>query len=254
MQKAAIVRRHLSGKELVSKLADEFGVQPSQIHLWVKQVLEVAERAFERSSGQRKGEGAKDRKTEHLEAKIVQKNEVIAELMLENHPDAKPRIISDNGPQFIAKDFKLFIRLTGITRVRTSPYYPQSNGKLEEARRRVSFYVDHYNHVRLHSVLGDITPADKLNGIPFHGEPGQPTWSGTTDDLLDDGVAARIAVGLLQTDGTESRSCRSQDNGSCVGEVRSDHPRLTPKHLTGRHDQRLSPSRGRSRIRRPKAK
>ena len=35
-QKAAIVRRHLSGKELVSKLADEFGVQPSQIHLWVK--------------------------------------------------------------------------------------------------------------------------------------------------------------------------------------------------------------------------
>ena len=69
-----------------------------------------------------------DRKIEHLEAKTVQKNEVIAELMLENHPDAKPRIISDNGPQFIAKDFKLFIRLTGITRVRTSPYYPQSNG------------------------------------------------------------------------------------------------------------------------------
>ncbi len=83
-QKAAIVRRHLSGKEPVSKLADEFGVQPSQIHLWVKQVLEAAERAFERSSGQRKGEGAKDRKIEHLEARIVQKNEVIAELMQEN--------------------------------------------------------------------------------------------------------------------------------------------------------------------------
>ena len=66
-QKAAIVRRHLSGKEL----ADEFGVQPSQIHLWVKQVLEVAERAFERSSGQRKGEGAKDRKIGHLEFVVL---------------------------------------------------------------------------------------------------------------------------------------------------------------------------------------
>ncbi len=83
-QKAAIVRRHVSGKEAVSKLADEFGVQPSQIHLWVKQVLEAAERAFERSPGQRKGEGVKDRKIEHLEAKLVQKNEVIAELMVEN--------------------------------------------------------------------------------------------------------------------------------------------------------------------------
>src|SRR3974377_1886892 len=73
-------------------------------------------------------------------------------------------------------------RLTGVTRVRTSPYYPQSNGKLErwhgslkrecvrpaavtsfdEARRRISSYVDHYNNVRLHSALGYVTPADKL--------------------------------------------------------------------------------------------
>jgi hypothetical protein len=36
-----------------------------------------------------------------------------------------------NGPQFIAKDFKEFIRLSGMTHVRTSPYYPQSNGKIE---------------------------------------------------------------------------------------------------------------------------
>ncbi len=44
----------------------------------------------------------------------------------ELHPKEKPRVISDNGPQFIAKDFKEFIRLTGMTHVRTSPYYPQS--------------------------------------------------------------------------------------------------------------------------------
>ena len=49
----------------------------------------------------------------------------------EKHPGVKPRIISDNGPQFIAKDFKEFVREYCLTHVRTSPYYPQSNGKLE---------------------------------------------------------------------------------------------------------------------------
>ena len=54
--------------------------------------------------------------------------EIILEAAKEKYPDAKPRIISDNGPQFIAKDFKEFIRISGMTHVRTSPYYPQSNG------------------------------------------------------------------------------------------------------------------------------
>ena len=48
-QKAQIVRRHLADKEPVSKIAEEGGLQPSQIHLWVKQLLDQAERAFERS-------------------------------------------------------------------------------------------------------------------------------------------------------------------------------------------------------------
>jgi transposase InsO family protein len=111
--------------------------------------------------------------------------ETVVQRALEKHPGEKPRIISDNGPQFIAKDFKEFIRIVGITHVRTSPYYPQSNGKLErwhgslkqecvrpacpgsleEARRRVAEFVEHYNHVRLHSAIGYITPADKLNGL-----------------------------------------------------------------------------------------
>ena len=110
--------------------------------------------------------------------------ETIVQRALEKYPGQKPRIISDNGPQFIAKDFKQFIRLAGITHVRTSPYYPQSNGKLErwhatlkkeqfrdkaprnveEARRVVDNFVTHYNEVRLHSALGYITPLDKLAG------------------------------------------------------------------------------------------
>jgi len=53
----------------------------------------------------------------------------------ERYPDARPRIISDNGPQFIARDFKEFIRLCGMTHVRTSPYDPQSNGKIERWHR-----------------------------------------------------------------------------------------------------------------------
>jgi transposase InsO family protein len=110
--------------------------------------------------------------------------ETILQRAREKHPDARPRIISDNGPQFIAREFKEFIRLTGMTHVRTSPYYPQSNGKieawhktlkvtairpkapssLEEARRVVEQFVTHYNTVRLHSAIGYLTPADMLAG------------------------------------------------------------------------------------------
>jgi transposase InsO family protein len=110
--------------------------------------------------------------------------EIILQRAREKYPEAKPRIISDNGPQFIAKDFKEFIRISGMTHVRTSPNYPQSNGKierwhkslksecirpmtplsLEDARRVVGGYVDRYNAVRLHSAIGYITPADKLAG------------------------------------------------------------------------------------------
>ena len=61
--------------------------------------------------------------------------ETILQRARERYPDARPRIISDNGPQFIAKDFKEFIRLCGMTHVRTSPYYPQSNGKIERWHR-----------------------------------------------------------------------------------------------------------------------
>ena len=110
--------------------------------------------------------------------------EIILQRAKEKFPEARPRIISDNGPQFIAKDFKEFIRLSGMTHVRTSPFYPQSNGKLErfhktikhecirpgvplsldDARRIVGEYIEHYNTVRLHSAIGYVAPADKLEG------------------------------------------------------------------------------------------
>ncbi len=110
--------------------------------------------------------------------------EIILQRAHEKFPDAEPRIISDNGPQFISKDFKEFIRISGMTHVKTSPYYPQSNGKLEryhrtikstcirantplsldDCQRLVTDFVDRYNNRRLHSAIGYITPADKLHG------------------------------------------------------------------------------------------
>ncbi len=83
-KKAQIVRRHLSDKVAVSDLADEYGVQPSQIHTWVKQVLDQAEKAFERSGGPPRKEQAKDARIAQLEERLTTKNEVISELMEEN--------------------------------------------------------------------------------------------------------------------------------------------------------------------------
>ena len=76
------------------------------------------------------------------------------------------------------------ILVCGMTHVRTSPYYPQSNRKLErwhrsikgecirpgaplsleDARRLVDGYVAHYNTVRLHGAIGYVTPKDKFQG------------------------------------------------------------------------------------------
>lgn len=110
--------------------------------------------------------------------------EILLQRAKEKFPQAQPRVISDNGPQFIAKDFKEFIRLSGMTHVRTSPYYPQSNGKIErwnksiksesirpgvpltlgDAIRLVEQYVTYYNEERLHSAIGYVTPRALLEG------------------------------------------------------------------------------------------
>jgi transposase InsO family protein len=118
------------------------------------------------------------------ESMLESEIETILQRAKEKHPQATPRIISDNGPQFISKDFKQFIKISGMTHVRTSPYYPQSNGKierfhkslktecirpktplsLEDARRVVGEFVNDYNTVRLHSAIGYVTPHDMLEG------------------------------------------------------------------------------------------
>lgn len=115
-------------------------------------------------------------KEEHMEIIILRAKE--------RYPDETPRIISDRGPQFISRDFKDFIRDSGMTHVMTSPYYPQSNGKIErwhrsiketcirpkcpdsieEAREVVDKWITHYNQERLHSAIGYVTPDDMMAG------------------------------------------------------------------------------------------
>src|SRR5206468_2570582 len=71
-----------------------------------------------------------------------------------------------------------------FTHIKTSPYYPQANGKIErwyktvkgdcirvhvplsldDARRIVTDFVAYYNNVRLHSAIGYVTPKDRLEG------------------------------------------------------------------------------------------
>lgn len=78
--------------------------------------------------------------------------------------------------------FKEFIRIAQLTHVRTSPHYPESNGKIErwhgtlkrdclrvktpldidQAKTTTAQFIEHYNTVRLHSAIGYVTPKDRL--------------------------------------------------------------------------------------------
>lgn len=103
---------------------------------------------------------------------------------MEKYPEARPRLISDNGKQFQAKELKEYLRECGLRQVYTSPHYPQSNGKLErfhrtvkseavrkqsylsidDARKQIQDYITYYNTVRLHSAIFYVTPEDMFTG------------------------------------------------------------------------------------------
>lgn len=103
---------------------------------------------------------------------------------IEKYPEAKPALITDNGSQYISKDFKEFIRERGLTHIRTSVRYPQSNGKIErfhksikeekirttallgieDAKRQVAEYIRYCNEERLHSGIYYLTPQEVFDG------------------------------------------------------------------------------------------
>jgi transposase InsO family protein len=109
--------------------------------------------------------------------------EITIQRAIEKYPGYKTRIISDNGTQFISKDFTEYLKFVGLQHIRTSVAYPQSNGKIEryhrtiqqeclrrkslinldDARKQIAQYIDFYNTKRLHSSLFYLTPEDFLS-------------------------------------------------------------------------------------------
>jgi putative transposase len=109
--------------------------------------------------------------------------ELVVQAAKELYPHAKPRIISDRGGQFRSDDFKRFVSDIEATHVMTSPYYPQSNGKLErfhltlkehaykklpldweDGKRIIREMIEYYNSERLHSAINYVTPHQCLTG------------------------------------------------------------------------------------------
>ena len=80
-EKVAILKRHLLDKVAVSQLCEENDLYPTQFYAWLKEFFENGHAAFDNGRKSKSVEDAKDRKIEQLEAKLVRKNEVVAEIM-----------------------------------------------------------------------------------------------------------------------------------------------------------------------------
>jgi len=95
----------------------------------------------------------------------------------------KPKLLSDNGPSYIASELAEWIDANGMSHVRGAPLHPQTQGKIErwhqtlknrvllenyflpgDLERQIEAFVEHYNHRRYHESLGNVTPADAYFG------------------------------------------------------------------------------------------
>src|SRR5215468_9202231 len=81
-EKVAILRRHLLENEPISKLCDEFGLQPTVLYRWQKEFFENGAAAFEQKA--RPNHSADQERIAYLQKKIQTKDEVLAELMAEH--------------------------------------------------------------------------------------------------------------------------------------------------------------------------
>ncbi len=95
----------------------------------------------------------------------------------------RPRLLSDNGPCYVAKGLATYLKQHGLTHTRGRPYHPMTQGKIEryhrsmknvvrlenhyspwELERAIARFVEHYNHARLHEAIGNVTPDDMYHG------------------------------------------------------------------------------------------
>ncbi|MEZ5780661.1 MAG: IS3 family transposase [Rhizobiaceae bacterium] len=99
------------------------------------------------------------------------------------HVQHRPRLLSDNGPSYIAQDLADYIHANGMDHVRGAPLHPQTQGKIErwhqtlknhvllenyflpgDLESQIEAFVEHYNHRRYHESLDNVTPADAYFG------------------------------------------------------------------------------------------
>ena len=90
-EKVAALKRHLLEKVPVSEICDSLGIAPTLFYRWQKEFFENAHTLFENGRKAKAVEDAKDAKIQQLEAKLVRKNEVMAELM-EAHTELKKNL------------------------------------------------------------------------------------------------------------------------------------------------------------------
>jgi transposase InsO family protein len=95
----------------------------------------------------------------------------------------RPRLLSDNGPCYIADELAQWLDKQAIDHVRGAPCHPQTQGKIErwhqtlknrillenyhlpgDLEAQVGAFVEHYNHRRCHESLRNLTPADVYFG------------------------------------------------------------------------------------------
>ena len=99
--------------------------------------------------------------------------------------DAHPEVVTHNGSQFTAKDFKDLVRDFELEHIRIRTYHPESNGKIERfhrstrdaldevelrnlgrARELIGRWVHYYNGTRLHASLNYLPPVEYWTGDP----------------------------------------------------------------------------------------
>ena len=113
------------------------------------------------------------------------------------HVRHRPRLLSDNGPCYIAEELKTYLKDKKIDHIKGRPYHPQTQGKIEryhrtmknvinlnnyyfteELEREIATFVRYYNHERYHESLENLTPDD--------------VYSGRTRELLDERRTIKI--------------------------------------------------------------
>ena len=92
----AILRKHLVEKRPISDVCDEYGIQPTQFYQWQKTLFEGGSAAFDKGCDSLQERRCRnlEKKISHLESKLSNKDEVIAEIM-ESHVQLKKSLGQD---------------------------------------------------------------------------------------------------------------------------------------------------------------